>query len=118
MVIKKVVVLGLGKVGTLVAQLLHESGVPYPVLHYLPGEGRVLGATLTGDDRISGIAFTGSTDTARTLHRALAARQGAIGRLQPSIQVRRHPSPRRVKRAGLSRTPFSSSATKPSDVTA
>jgi RHH-type proline utilization regulon transcriptional repressor/proline dehydrogenase/delta 1-pyrroline-5-carboxylate dehydrogenase len=59
-------------------QLLHEAGVPHEALHYLPGEGRVIGPLLTGDARIAGIAFTGSTDTARGLYRALAAREGAI----------------------------------------
>jgi RHH-type proline utilization regulon transcriptional repressor/proline dehydrogenase/delta 1-pyrroline-5-carboxylate dehydrogenase len=59
-------------------QLLHEAGVPHEVLHYLPGEGRLIGPLLTGDARIAGIAFTGSTDTARGLYRALAAREGAI----------------------------------------
>lgn len=59
-------------------QLLHEAGVPFEVLHYLPGEGRVLGALLASDERIDGIAFTGSTETARTLQRALAAREGPI----------------------------------------
>ena len=60
------------------AQLLHEAGVPIEVLHYLPGEGRVIGARLAGDERINGIAFTGSTETARTLQKALAARKGPI----------------------------------------
>lgn len=59
-------------------QLLHEAGVPTEILHYLPGEGRILGARLSADERINGIAFTGSTETARTLHRALAARNGPI----------------------------------------
>ncbi|MEJ2564954.1 MAG: bifunctional proline dehydrogenase/L-glutamate gamma-semialdehyde dehydrogenase PutA [Gammaproteobacteria bacterium] len=59
-------------------QLLHEAGVPFEVLHFLPGEGRLLGPLLAGDERINGIAFTGSTETARSLQRALAARDGAI----------------------------------------
>jgi RHH-type proline utilization regulon transcriptional repressor/proline dehydrogenase/delta 1-pyrroline-5-carboxylate dehydrogenase len=59
-------------------QLLHEAGVPFEVLHYLPGEGRIIGALLAGDERINGIAFTGSTETARALQRSLAAREGAI----------------------------------------
>jgi RHH-type proline utilization regulon transcriptional repressor/proline dehydrogenase/delta 1-pyrroline-5-carboxylate dehydrogenase len=59
-------------------QLLHEAGIPYEVLHFLPGEGRVLGARLASDERIGGIAFTGSTETARGLQRALAAREGPI----------------------------------------
>lgn len=59
-------------------QLLHEAGVPVDVLHFVPGEGRLLGPRLASDERINGIAFTGSTETARTLQRSLAARDGAI----------------------------------------
>jgi RHH-type transcriptional regulator, proline utilization regulon repressor / proline dehydrogenase / delta 1-pyrroline-5-carboxylate dehydrogenase len=59
-------------------QLLHAAGVPLEVLHFIPGEGRLLGPLLANDERIGGIAFTGSTDTARALQRALAARDGAI----------------------------------------
>ena len=59
-------------------QLLHEAGIPFQVLHFIPGEGRLLGPLLAGDARINGIAFTGSTETARDLQRTLAARDGAI----------------------------------------
>lgn len=59
-------------------QLLHDAGVPPEVLHFVPGAGGVIGAALSGDERIAGIAFTGSTDTAKHLQRALAAREGAI----------------------------------------
>ena len=36
------------------------------------------GAPLVNDPRIAGIAFTGSTDTARAINRALAAKSGPI----------------------------------------
>ncbi|MCB1761287.1 MAG: bifunctional proline dehydrogenase/L-glutamate gamma-semialdehyde dehydrogenase PutA, partial [Gammaproteobacteria bacterium] len=52
-------------------QLLHAAGVPVQVLQLLPGEGDV-GATLTRDPRIGGVAFTGSTETARAIRRAMA----------------------------------------------
>ena len=51
------------------------------VLHFLPGEGGVVGAALTRDPRVAGVAFTGSTETARAIQRALAERPGAIGAL-------------------------------------
>ena len=51
--------------------LLHEAGVPRTALQLLPGDGRV-GATLTGDPRLAGVAFTGSTDTARLIARSMA----------------------------------------------
>ncbi|MEW5726995.1 MAG: bifunctional proline dehydrogenase/L-glutamate gamma-semialdehyde dehydrogenase PutA [Pseudomonadota bacterium] len=60
--------------------LLHEAGVPAEVLHLLPGDGRV-GAWLTADPRVAGVAFTGSTETARAINRTLAAREGPIAPL-------------------------------------
>jgi len=58
--------------------LLHEAGVPSDVLHLLPGPGGEIGGALTADPRIAGVAFTGGTDTAQTINRTLAARDGAI----------------------------------------
>ena len=43
----------------------------------LPGAGDV-GELITSDPRLAGVAFTGSTDTARAINRALAAREGPI----------------------------------------
>jgi RHH-type proline utilization regulon transcriptional repressor/proline dehydrogenase/delta 1-pyrroline-5-carboxylate dehydrogenase len=42
------------------------------VLQLAPGDGKV-GAALTSDSAIAGVAFTGSTETARAINRALAA---------------------------------------------
>ena len=53
-------------------QLLHEAGVPRDVLQLLPGDGATVGAALTSDARISGVAFTGSTETALLIRRAMA----------------------------------------------
>ncbi len=60
-------------------KLLHEAGVPQAVLQFVPGDGATVGAALTKDPRVAGVAFTGSTDTARAINRALAARDAAIG---------------------------------------
>ena len=51
--------------------LLHEAGVPRDALQLLPGGGAV-GAALTSDPRVSGVAFTGSTATALKIRRAMA----------------------------------------------
>ncbi len=59
-------------------ELLHEAGVPREVLHLLLGEGGTIGARAVADPRIAGVAFTGSTETARAIHRSLAERQGPI----------------------------------------
>lgn len=55
-------------------QMLHEAGVPGEVLHLVPGDGASVGAPLTGDKRIAGVAFTGSTGTAQQINRTLANR--------------------------------------------
>lgn len=57
--------------------LLLEAGVPAGVVQLLPGDGEV-GAALIGHPRIAGVVFTGSTDTARTINRTLAAKDGPI----------------------------------------
>jgi RHH-type proline utilization regulon transcriptional repressor/proline dehydrogenase/delta 1-pyrroline-5-carboxylate dehydrogenase len=64
----------------LVVDLLHRAGVPASVLHLLPG-GPEVGAALTGDARICGVVFTGSTATARLIETNLARRSGGIATL-------------------------------------
>lgn len=59
------------------ARLLHEAGIPGAVLQVLPGDGRI-GAALVADERIDGVAFTGSFATAKAIERCLAARAGPI----------------------------------------
>jgi RHH-type transcriptional regulator, proline utilization regulon repressor / proline dehydrogenase / delta 1-pyrroline-5-carboxylate dehydrogenase len=58
-------------------RLLHEAGIPGDALHLLPGDGTV-GAALVNDVRIAGVAFTGSTETARAINLTLARRDGPI----------------------------------------
>ncbi|NJR80165.1 L-glutamate gamma-semialdehyde dehydrogenase [Sphingomonas corticis] len=50
--------------------LAHEAGVPKDALILVPG-GPEVGAALTADARVQGVAFTGSTATARRIARAL-----------------------------------------------
>ncbi|KAF1700528.1 bifunctional proline dehydrogenase/L-glutamate gamma-semialdehyde dehydrogenase PutA [Pseudoxanthomonas suwonensis] len=64
-------------VGHAAVQLLHEAGIPEAVLQFVPGDGATVGAALTSDARVAGVAFTGSTETARAINRALAAREDA-----------------------------------------
>jgi RHH-type proline utilization regulon transcriptional repressor/proline dehydrogenase/delta 1-pyrroline-5-carboxylate dehydrogenase len=59
-------------------KLLHEAGVPPDVLHYLPGDGARIGKILLPHPALSGVAFTGSNETAAIINRAMAARDGAI----------------------------------------
>jgi RHH-type proline utilization regulon transcriptional repressor/proline dehydrogenase/delta 1-pyrroline-5-carboxylate dehydrogenase len=57
---------------------MHQAGVPADVLHYLPGDGARVGKILLGHPALSGVAFTGSNETAAIINRAIAARDGAI----------------------------------------
>jgi len=51
-------------------QLAYEAGIPVDVLHFLPG-GPAIGAALTSAASVRGVAFTGSTATARAIARSL-----------------------------------------------
>ncbi len=64
-------------IAALAVKLCHQAGIPEEVLQLLPGAGDV-GEWITSDPRLAGVAFTGSTDTARAINRALAAREGPI----------------------------------------
>ncbi len=55
----------------LAVTLLHRAGVPGSALQLLPG-GAMVGAALTSDSRINGVAFTGSTATAMKIRTAMA----------------------------------------------
>ncbi|PLL12570.1 bifunctional proline dehydrogenase/L-glutamate gamma-semialdehyde dehydrogenase [Tabrizicola sp. TH137] len=52
--------------------LMHKAGVPVTALQLLPGEGPVVGRMLTSDPRVGGVCFTGSTETALMIRRAMA----------------------------------------------
>jgi RHH-type proline utilization regulon transcriptional repressor/proline dehydrogenase/delta 1-pyrroline-5-carboxylate dehydrogenase len=64
-------------IGARAIELMHQAGIPKDVVQMVPGDGRV-GAALTSHPLIGGVAFTGSTDTARLINRSLAERQGPI----------------------------------------
>ncbi|WP_106744940.1 bifunctional proline dehydrogenase/L-glutamate gamma-semialdehyde dehydrogenase PutA [Yoonia maritima] len=59
-------------IATRAVEMLHAAGVPVDALQLLPGGGNV-GAALTSDARINGVAFTGSTATALKIREAMAA---------------------------------------------
>jgi RHH-type proline utilization regulon transcriptional repressor/proline dehydrogenase/delta 1-pyrroline-5-carboxylate dehydrogenase len=61
-----------------VIRLFHEAGVPPEILHCLPGDGETIGGALIADPRVSGVAFTGSTEVARIINSRLAGRDGPI----------------------------------------
>ena len=59
-------------------QMFHRVGLPGEALHLLPGRGETVGAAICGDLRVSGVCFTGGTDTARLINKSLANREGPI----------------------------------------
>ena len=58
-------------------RILHEAGVPTSALQLLLGDGRA-GKAMLGHDKIAGVVFTGSTQTAKRIQRQLADKPGAI----------------------------------------
>jgi len=59
-------------------KLLHAAGVPKDALQCLHGAGVTVGAALVAHPHVAGVVFTGSTQVARIIHRALAAKDGPI----------------------------------------
>jgi RHH-type proline utilization regulon transcriptional repressor/proline dehydrogenase/delta 1-pyrroline-5-carboxylate dehydrogenase len=59
-------------------QLLHAAGVPTDALQLLHGTGETVGAALVAQAGVAGVVFTGSTQVAKIIQRALAAKDGAI----------------------------------------
>ena len=59
-------------------RLMHQAGIPRAALQFVPGRGSVVGAKLTSDPRIAGVALTGSMDTAYIINRSLAARDAPL----------------------------------------
>ncbi|WP_066807508.1 L-glutamate gamma-semialdehyde dehydrogenase [Sphingomonas asaccharolytica] len=58
------------KIAAAAVRLAHQAGVPEDALILAPG-GPEVGAALTADPRIMGVAFTGSTATAKKIARSL-----------------------------------------------
>jgi RHH-type proline utilization regulon transcriptional repressor/proline dehydrogenase/delta 1-pyrroline-5-carboxylate dehydrogenase len=59
-------------------ELLQEAGVPKEIVQLVPGRGGTIGQALIEDERVRGILFTGSTETARHINQTIARRPGPI----------------------------------------
>ena len=59
-------------------RLFHAAGLNPDLLHLLPGDGASVGQALVAHPSCAGVAFTGGTETAWTINRTLAARNGPI----------------------------------------
>ncbi|WP_372971899.1 bifunctional proline dehydrogenase/L-glutamate gamma-semialdehyde dehydrogenase PutA, partial [Marinobacter sp.] len=53
-------------------ELMHAAGIPKDAIQLVPGTGATVGAGLTSDSRIAGVCFTGSTNTAKVIDKAMA----------------------------------------------
>jgi RHH-type proline utilization regulon transcriptional repressor/proline dehydrogenase/delta 1-pyrroline-5-carboxylate dehydrogenase len=65
-------------IATFVIQLMHEAGIPKDVLHFVPGSAADLGKSLLEDPRLSGIALTGSLETAHHIQSTIAHSKGPL----------------------------------------
>ncbi|KAF0096678.1 MAG: proline dehydrogenase / delta 1-pyrroline-5-carboxylate dehydrogenase [Rhodospirillaceae bacterium] len=71
-------------IAALAVAILHEAGVPASALQLTPGDGEI-GKRLVANATVAGVVFTGSTEAAQSINRALARRLGAGGRPVPLI---------------------------------
>lgn len=62
-------------------QMAHRVGFPKDVIQLLLAKGSSIGKHLLPDPRVSGVAFTGSTDVAWSINQTLAARRSVIAPL-------------------------------------
>ena len=53
-------------------ELMYQAGIPKDAIQLVPGTGATVGAGLTSDSRIAGVCFTGSTNTAKVIDKAMA----------------------------------------------
>jgi len=60
---------------------MYEAGIPNQVLHLVPGRGKTVGSQLCSSEHIAGVAFTGSTETARLINQTLAHKAGPMATL-------------------------------------
>ncbi len=65
------------RIAAAAVRMFHAAGVPQDVLQLAVGDGRI-GAALVAHPSVAGVAFTGSTEVARLINRALAAKDGPI----------------------------------------
>ena len=69
------------KIAYLAVKLAHESGIPAQALQLILGEGSLFGRKLVENNKIAGVAFTGSTETGWAINKSLANRRAQIATL-------------------------------------
>ncbi len=66
------------KIAYYICKLALQAGIPNFALQLILGKGREIGSKLTSLTEISGVVFTGSTETARIINQNLSARNSSI----------------------------------------
>jgi RHH-type proline utilization regulon transcriptional repressor/proline dehydrogenase/delta 1-pyrroline-5-carboxylate dehydrogenase len=69
------------KIARYILNLIHDIGFPADAIQLAIGGGPTIGASLVNRPEIAGVAFTGSTTTAKQIHQTLADQSGPIGQL-------------------------------------
>lgn len=65
------------KIAAYAVALMHQAGIPQDAIILVQGDGKI-GGELVAHKDVAGVAFTGSTEVARLINRALAAKDGPI----------------------------------------
>ena len=68
-------------IALMAVKLMHDSGIPADALQLLHGPGETVGAALVEQPGVAGVVFTGSTQVAKIIQRALAAKEGPVAPL-------------------------------------
>jgi RHH-type transcriptional regulator, proline utilization regulon repressor / proline dehydrogenase / delta 1-pyrroline-5-carboxylate dehydrogenase len=68
-------------IALMAVKLMHDNGVPADALQLLHGPGETVGAALVAQPGVAGVVFTGSTQVAKIIQRALAAKEGPVAPL-------------------------------------
>ena len=69
------------KIAYKAVQLAHQAGIPKQALQLIIGKGSIFGRRLTENNKVAGVAFTGSTETAWAINKSLASRRSQIATL-------------------------------------
>ena len=65
------------RIAAAAVELMHEAGIPENAVRLVCG-GVDAGAAVVADDSVAGVAFTGSTATAKAIQRSLADKDGPV----------------------------------------
>ena len=65
-------------IANFVIKLFYNTGIPKNAIQLLLAKGSLIGEVILSDDRIKGVAFTGSIEIAKFINLAIAQREGAI----------------------------------------